>query len=189
MNMMNSQARDPVTTIAIRPATAADLPVLTTIMEAAIAQLQAAFLSPEAIESSRAVMGLDRQLVADGTYFLAEIDGEPAGCGGWSKRATLYGGDHSEGLREPRLLDPAREPARIRAMYTNPRFARRGVGRAVLEHCEAAARAAGFSGVELMATLSGEPLYRVAGYRVIEEIIDERGGAPVPMKRMGKPLG
>lgn len=174
--------------ITIRLANENDLPVLRHIMDAAIAELQAGFLSPEAIESSRAVMGLDRQLVADGTYFVAEIDGQPAGCGGWSKRATLYGGDHSAGLREPRLLDPASEPARIRAMYTDPAFARRGVGRAVLDHCEAAARAAGFTRVELMGTLSGEPLYRIAGYEVIEEIEDDRGGVPVPMKRMGKAL-
>lgn len=174
--------------ISIRTATEADLPALRAIMDAAIAELQAAFLNPAEIESSRAVMGLDRQLVADGTYFVAEIEGQAAGCGGWSMRATLYGGDHSAGLREPRLLDPASEAARIRAMYTNPRFARRGVGRAVLDHCEAAARAAGFSQVELMATLSGEPLYRIAGYRLIEEIADDRGGVPVPMKRMGKAL-
>lgn len=174
--------------VTIRTATEHDLPQLLVIMDAAIGQLQAAFLSPEEIESSRAVMGLDRQLVADQTYFVAEIDGTIAGCGGWSKRATLYGGDHSTSLREPRLLDPRTEAARVRAMYTDPAFARRGVGRAVLEHCEAAAREAGFTQAELMATLSGEPLYRVAGYEVIEEILDDRGGAAVPLKRMGKAL-
>ncbi|MEQ1494867.1 MAG: GNAT family N-acetyltransferase [Novosphingobium sp.] len=174
--------------IAIRLATDADLPVLRAIMEDAIAQLQAGFLSPREIESSRALMGLDRQLVADQTYFIAEIGGEAAGCGGWSKRATLYGSDASEGLREPRLLDPEHEAARIRAMYTSPHFARHGVGRAVLEHCENAARAAGFARAELMATLAGEPLYRITGYQLIEEIHDDRGGVPVPMKRMGKAL-
>lgn len=174
--------------VTIRTATEDDLPQLLAIMDAAIGQLQAAFLSPEEIASSRAVMGLDRQLVADRTYFVAEIDGAIAGCGGWSKRATLYGGDHSTSLREPRLLDPQTEAARVRAMYTDPAFARRGVGRAVLEHCENAARAAGFARAELMATLSGEPLYRVAGYAVIEEIREYRGGVPVPMKRMGKDL-
>lgn len=174
--------------VTIRNATEEDLPQLRAIMDAAIGQLQAAFLSPEEIVSSRAVMGLDRQLVADRTYFVAEIDGQVAGCGGWSKRATLYGGDHSTSLREPRLLDPQTEAARVRAMYTDPAFARRGVGRAVLDHCERAAREAGFARVELMATLSGEPLYRVAGYEVIEEIREDRGGVPVPMKRMGKAL-
>lgn len=180
MHAMNS--------VTIRNATEEDLPQLRAIMDAAIGQLQAAFLSPEEIASSRAVMGLDRQLVADRTYFVAEIDGHVAGCGGWSKRATLYGGDHSTSLREPRLLDPKTEAARVRAMYTDPAFARRGVGRAVLDHCERAATEAGFARVELMATLSGEPLYRIAGYEVIEEIREDRGGVPVPMKRMGKAL-
>lgn len=172
----------------IRPATEADLPRLIAIMDAAITHLQAGFLDAAQIESSRAVMGLDRQLVADGTYFVAELDGKIAGCGGWSRRATLYGGDHSEGLREPRLLDPAGEAARVRAMYTDPAFSRRGIGRALLESCEAAARAEGFKSVELMATRSGEPLYTVAGYEVIERIEDATGGAPVPLARMRKTL-
>ena len=157
-------------------------------MDAAIARLQADFLTEAQIAASRTFMGLDQQLVRDGTYWVAEIAGELAGCGGWSKRATLYGGDHSTALRQPRLLDPATEPARIRAMYTDPRFARLGVGRAVLQACEAAAKAAGFGRTELMATLSGEPLYRASGYAVIEEISDTSGGEPVPLKRMGKSL-
>lgn len=175
-------------TILFRTATMDDLPALTRVMDAAIAELQRGFLNPEQIESSRAVMGLDRQLVADGTYFMALIDGQLAGCGGWSRRATLYGGDHSVALREPRLLDPSSEPARVRAMYTDPAFARRGVGRALLAHCEAAARAEGFAACELMGTMAGIPLYLSAGYQVIEEIEDDRGGAPVPLKRMRKLL-
>lgn len=178
----------PVSGIVIRVATEADLPALLPIMDAAITLLQAEFLSPAAIEVSRTVMGLDRQLIADGTYFIAEIDGQAAGCGGWSNRATLYGGDHSVTLREPRLLDPVSEPARVRAMYTAPAFARRGVGLAILEHCEAAARAAGFAQVELMGTLSGEPLYRRAGYHVIEAIVYDSDGVKVPLRRMGKAL-
>ena len=130
-----------MTPFTIRLAVTADLEPLRAVMDAAIGELQAGFLSPEQVESSRAVMGLDRQLVEDATYFVVESDGAIAGCGGWSRRATLYGGDHSAGLREPRLLDPATEPARIRAMYTVPAFARRGVGRALLAHCEAAAQA------------------------------------------------
>lgn len=157
-------------------------------MDAAIGELQAGFLDQDQIASSRAVMGLDRQLVQDGTYFVAEADGVVAGCGGWSRRATLYGGDHSTGLREPRLLDPAHESARVRAMYTAPAFARRGVGRALLTHCEAAARAEGFAACELMGTRSGEPLYVSAGYEVIERIEDATGGAPVPLARMRKEL-
>lgn len=177
-----------MTSIAFRPATIADLDALRGVMDAAIEHLQQGFLSPEQIVSSRAVMGLDRQLVVDGTYFVAELDGAIAGCGGWSRRATLYGGDHSAALREPRLLDPASEPARIRAMYTHPDFARRGVGRALLAHCEAAARDEGFAACELMGTMAGIPLYLASGYEVVEEIVDDRGGAPVPMKRMRKAL-
>lgn len=175
-----------MTSLQFRAALIDDLDALRTVMDAAIGELQHGFLSPDQIVSSRAVMGLDRQLVVDGTYFIASITGEIVGCGGWSRRATLYGGDHSVALREPRLLDPATEAARIRAMYTHPGFARRGVGRAMLAHCEAAARANGFSACELMGTMAGVPLYLSAGYRVIEEVVDDRGGAPVPMKRMRK---
>lgn len=177
-----------MTDIALRLATSDDLVALDAVMTAAIDELQKGVLSPEQIAASHAVMGLDRQLVADGTYFVALIDGQIAGCGGWSRRATLYGGDHSTQLREPRLLDPETEPARIRAMYTNPAFARRGVGRAVLAHCEAAARAEGFRQAELMGTMAGLPLYLSAGYTVIEAVVETRGGVPVPLQRMGKPL-
>jgi GNAT superfamily N-acetyltransferase len=165
-----------------------ELDRLEAVMESAIGQLQQGFLDSAQIAASRAIMGLDRQLIADGTYFVVEIEGTIAGCGGWSRRATLYGGDHSAGLRDPRLLDPASEAARIRAMYTAPRFARRGIGRAILEQCEAAARDHGFGTAELMATLAGEPLYRACGYAVCETVIDDRGGAPVPLRRMTKQL-
>ncbi len=174
-------------TVQLRLATEADLPALRAMMARAIAELQKGFLDAAEIEASKAMMGLDTQLIADGCYFLAEIDGQLAGCGGWSRRATLYGGDHSAG-RDARTLDPATEPARVRAMYTNPDFARRGVGRAVLAACENAARAAGFSRVELMATLSGIPLYTAAGFVAIERILDTNGGTPVPLVRMGKGL-
>lgn len=175
-------------TLTIRTAADDDLPDLRHVMSAAIAELQLGFLSAAQIASSRSIMGLDRQLVVDGTYFVAVVDDVIAGCGGWSRRATLYGGDHTAGLREPRLLDPAHEPARIRAMYTAPAFARRGVGRAVLAHCEACARAEGFQAVELMGTAAGEVLYLAAGYVVVERIEDDRGGAPVPLARMRKVL-
>jgi GNAT superfamily N-acetyltransferase len=156
-------------------------------MAAAIAELQRGHLTPEQIAASHAIMGLDRQLIADGTYFVVEAEARIAGCGGWSRRATLYGGDHTPG-RAPALLDPAREPARVRAMYTHPDFARRGVGRLVLELCEAAARAEGFGRVELMATLAGRELYSRCGYSDLEAIEDARGGAPVPLVRMGKAI-
>lgn len=168
-----------------RLATTADLPVLTALMDAAIGELQRGFLSEEQIAASRLLMGLDTQLVADGTYFVVEEGDEVAGCGGWSRRATLYGGDHSPG-RDAALLDPATDAARVRAMYTHPAFARRGVGRLILSLCEAAARAEGFRRVELAGTLSGRPLYEACGYGVIEAFEDARGGVAVPLLRMGK---
>ena len=170
-----------------RIAVEADLPMLEAVMDAAISELQKGFLSPEQIASSRMVMGLDRQLVADRTYFIVEDEGHVAGCGGWSRRATLYGGDHTPG-RDPELLDPERDAARVRAMYTHPDFARRGVGRLILTLCEDAARAEGFRRLELMGTLSGRPLYESYGFTPIEEILDARGGAPVPLVRMGKAM-
>lgn len=168
-----------------RPAQRNDLAALKALMDAAIGDLQKPFLSAEQIASSRMTMGLDTQLIEDGTYLVVESGGLVAGCGGWSRRATLYGGDHSPG-RSLALLDPSKDAARIRAMYTNPAFARRGVGRLIIAVCEAAARAEGFGRMELMATLAGAPLYRACGYYVIEEILERRGGAPVPMQRMGK---
>jgi GNAT superfamily N-acetyltransferase len=164
-----------------------DLDALKALMDAAIAELQKPFLDESQIASSRAIMGLDTQLVDDGTYFIVEAGGELAGCGGWSRRATLYGGDHTPG-RSAALLDPARDAARTRAMYTHPRHARRGVGRLILSLCEAAARADGFTRMELMATLAGEPLYLACGYLPVERITDDRGGVPVPLVRMSKAL-
>jgi GNAT superfamily N-acetyltransferase len=172
-----------------RLATAADIPAIRTLMARAINALQRDFLSAEEIAASRAVMGLDTQLIADGSYFLIESGGRLAGCGGWSRRATLYGGDHSADLRDPQLLDPAQDAARIRAMFTDPDFARRGVGRLILSLCESAARAAGFARAEMMATLAGEPLYRACGYGEIERVSAAPvGGVAVPLVRMGKPL-
>src|SRR3546814_8666394 len=131
-------------------------------------------------------MGCATQLVADGTYVLGEAGGRIAGCGGWSRRATLYGGDHSTGLRDPALLDPTTDAARIRAMYTDPDFARRGVGRLVISLCEDAARAAGFARAELMATLAGEPLYRACGYTPIAPVTAESDGVAVPLIRIDR---
>jgi GNAT superfamily N-acetyltransferase len=168
-----------------RLATQDDVSSLVPLMRAAIDELQKEFLNEEQIESSHAIMGLDQQLIDDGTYFVIECDGQLAGCGGWSRRATLYGGDHSAG-RDSAMLDPVRDPAPVRAMYTHPAFTRRGVGRLILSLCESAAAAEGFTRLELMSTLSGQPLYRAAGYEVVEEVEDSSGGVPVPLLRMGK---
>ena len=170
-----------------RLATRADVPALSQLMQSAIGELQKPFLTPEQIVSSRAIMGLDTQLIDDGTYFIVEQDGVLVGCGGWSRRATLYGGDHSHG-RDAALLDPSKDAARVRAMYTHPAFTRRGIGSLVLRLCEEAARAEGFVTVELMATMAGVPLYRASGYAAVEEVSDDRGGASVPLLRMRKAL-
>lgn len=164
-----------------------DLPALRALMDAAIGELQKPFLDPAQIASSRTFMGLDTQLIDDGTYFLVESDGELAGCGGWSRRNTLYGGDHTPG-RNASLLDPQVDAARIRAMYTHPAHARKGVGKLIIAQCEDAARREGFRHAEMMATMSGVPLYRACGYAPVEEIVDERGGVPVPLLRMRKAL-
>jgi GNAT superfamily N-acetyltransferase len=174
-------------TLTHRLAGRADLAALKVLMDAAIAELQKPFLNDSQIASSRAIMGLDSQLIDDGTYFIVEANGELAGCGGWSRRATLYGGDQSPG-RSAALLDPARDAARIRAMYTHPDHVRKGIGRLILSLCEAAARAEGFIQVELMATLAGEPLYRACGYVPCEHFADDRGGVAVPLLRMSKRL-
>ena len=165
-----------------------DIPDLKSLMDAAIGELQRGFLSEAEIAASFTIMGMDTQLIEDRTYFVIACEGRLAGCGGWSRRATLFGGNHSAG-RDAALLDPATEPARVRAMYTSPAFARRGVGRMILGLAEAAARAEGFARVELAATLAGEPLYRACGYAPIEHFLsDTPQGLRVPLIRMGKAL-
>ena len=171
-----------------RLATPEDMPALQRLMTAAIRELLPQFLTPEKVEASFAVMGVDSQLIEDGTYFILEDEGVMAGCGGWSRRATLFGHNHTAG-RDARLLDPATEAARIRAMYTAPAFVRRGVGRQILDLCEAAARKEGFLRAELGATAGGEPLYRACGYRELERMdVPTPGGVTVPITRMGKAL-
>ena len=166
-----------------RLATEADIPAIRALMELATQRLQQGFLSPELIAASRAVMGLDTQLIADRTYVLVEVDGRLAGCGGWSRRATLFGADHTA-ARDDRLLDPARDPARVRAMYTHPDFARQGIGRLVLRLAEDAAASAGFAHAELAATLAGVPLYAACGWHEIEPFVS----AGLPLVRMGRRL-
>jgi GNAT superfamily N-acetyltransferase len=163
------------------------LEALRALMDAAISELQKPYLDERQIASSRTIMGLDTQLIDDGTYFIVEADGQLAGCGGWSRRATRYGGDQSPG-RSAVLLDPAHDAARIRATYTHPHHTRKGVGRLIRALCEQAVRAAGFTSVELMATMAGEPLHRACGYEPCERLMDDRGGVAVPRLRMRKSL-
>jgi GNAT superfamily N-acetyltransferase len=172
-----------------RIATAEDIPAIAALMDRAIGELQRGFLNDEEIASSRLSMGLDTQLIADRTYIVVEEAGRIVGCGGWSYRGTLYGGDHNPALRNAAPLDPAKDPARIRAMYTDPDYVRCGIGRMVLATNEAAAKAARFARAELMATLAGEPLYLACGYEPIERVTKmSDGGVPVPGVRMAKAL-
>lgn len=166
-----------------RLATLADDTALRHLMMLAIDELQASFLTPDQIVASRSFMGLDQRLIEDGTYFIIERNGALAGCGGWSRRETPYGHDATPG-RNDRMLDPASEPARIRAMYTHPDHARRGVGRHIITLCEQAARAEGFLALELSSTLAGAPLYRACGFQDVARFSD----SSVPLITMRKYL-
>lgn len=173
-----------------RVASLNDLDALREVMRRSIETLQDGFLTPEQVRASHKVMGLDAQLVRDGTYFIVESGERIAGCGGWSWRSTLYGGDDSLVPREPHALDPATEPARIRAMYTDPSFARQGVGKLVITLCEEAAVRAGFRTATMMATMAGVPLYRACGYAEAEPPVEVSvDGVCVPLVRMEKRLG
>jgi GNAT superfamily N-acetyltransferase len=152
----------------LRLATRADAPAIQRLMRASAHALSAPFYDARQIASVEAhVAVLDEQLIDDGTYYVADGDlGELAACGGWSRRDKLFTGTATSG--DARLLDPTREPARVRAMFVAPGWARRGLGHAIVNRCEEDARAAGFTMVELMATLPGEPLYIACGYVVAE---------------------
>jgi GNAT superfamily N-acetyltransferase len=179
--------------LSIRPATAADIPVLTVLIEASVRGLQAGDYTPAQIDGAlRAVYGVDTQLIADGTYFVVEsgpADATIAGCGGWSKRKTLYGGDRYQ-AREDSLLDPRCDAARIRAFFVHPEWARRGIGAMILEACESAAVAAGFTRLEMGATLTGVPFYLAKGYRAVEELaVALPDGERLAIVRMEKKVG
>jgi GNAT superfamily N-acetyltransferase len=165
----------------------ADLPELSTLMAESIRVLIGACLDPARVAASHEIMGIDTQLIEDGTYFVVECERRIAGCGGWSRRGTLFGGDHS-GSRDARLLSPSTEPARVRAMYTHPDFARRGVGRLVLSLSEAAAAREGFRTLELVATVAGEPLYLACGFSIVERIEVPTSTVTVPCARMARPI-
>jgi GNAT superfamily N-acetyltransferase len=150
--------------LAIRPATEADRSALVALIARSARALSAGDYTPEQVEGAlQGAFGVDSQLIVDGTYFVVECDGALAGCGGWSYRRTLFGGD-THTARDAAELDPATDAAKIRAFFVDPAFARRGIGRRLLDHCETAARARGFTRCELMATLPGLKLYRACGY-------------------------
>jgi GNAT superfamily N-acetyltransferase len=176
----------------VRVATMADVPALNVMIAESARGLSAGYYTPEQIEAMVThVFGVDTQLVADRTYYIVVgPNGEPAACGGWSARRALYGGDQMRAHQEPDArLDPATEPARIRAFFVHPAYARRGLGRRLYAACASAAHAAGFRGLELLATLPGEPLYRALGFTEIERIdATLPNGVVVPVVRMSLAL-
>jgi N-acetylglutamate synthase-like GNAT family acetyltransferase len=193
--------------IRIRKAKVADVPVLTRLIDASVRELQAGDYTRAQMEGAlESVFGVDSQLIDDSTYLVAEartIDAVAdtakitqeqdsgsawviAGCGGWSKRKTLYGSDHWKG-REDTLLDPKHDAAKIRAFFIHPAWARRGVGSKILEACESAAREAGFTSYEMGATLTGAKLFRAKGYVAVENIdVPLKNGLTLPVIHMAK---
>ncbi len=178
--------------IDIRLAQKADIPALHRLIESSVRGLQAGDYTQPQIEGALGgVLGLDTQLIADQTYFVAESfddDGKTVavGCGGWSYRKTLFGSDHGPG-READLLDPATDAARIRAIFVHPDWARRGIGSLILRHCEDAAEAAGFRCFEMGSTLTGVPLYTLKGYVEVERVaVPLPNGESVEVVRMRK---
>lgn len=153
---------------ALRAAIPADIPVLEALIARSAMGLGTGFYTPaQTAALAREVFGVDSQLVADGTYFVLEADGAALACGGWSRRSTTFGGDKMKSVPD-RLLDPATEAAKIRAFFVDPAMARRGCGSVLMRHCSAAAAAAGFTQLELVATMPGVPLYLAHGFAVVE---------------------
>ncbi len=176
----------------LRLATEQDIPALHALIEASVRTLQANDYTPAQMQGALGtVLGVDTQLIADRTYYIAEVsnhteDPSMAGCGGWSKRKTLFGADRGPG-REPDLLDPATDAAKVRAIFVHPQFARQGLGSLILATVEDAARAAGFHRFEMGSTLTGVPLYRLKGYVDVERIeVPLANGEALPVVKMVK---
>ena len=173
--------------LTLKLASISDAEEIRRLMNLSIVDLQKGYLTDAQIEASFAGMGLDTQLIKDQTYFCVWDGDVLAGCGGWSYRATLHGGDHSAN-RDITPLDPATDRARIRAMYTHPDHVKRGIGRMVIEAAEDAARAKGFKELEMAATLAGKPFYLKCGYRIESEWEETHGAVPVPLLTMIKSI-
>jgi GNAT superfamily N-acetyltransferase len=183
----------------IRQAIRSDIPLLKVLIDSSVRGLQAQDYTPAQMESAlKTVYGVDSQLIEDGTYFVAEVEKDEGprmsgqsrslivGCGGWSKRKTLYGGDHWTG-RHDELLDLRHDAARIRAFFVHPKWARQGIGSMLLQACEEAAKTAGFTRLEMGATLTGVPFYRAKGYIASEHLEVPLGnGESLPIVRMTK---
>ncbi len=171
----------------LRTARESDVPALETLIPLSARVLQASHYSSAQLDAALGwIFGVDRQLIRDGTYFVAEDHGLLVGCGGWSKRRSLFGSDHARSTEDPQL-DPAQDAARIRAFFVHPEWARRGIGRSIMAACERAIIKAGFGSVDIVATLAGEPLYASFGYAEVERFdIPMTGGLSLPVVRMTK---
>ena len=176
--------------VTLRLAELQDIPALRNLIHESVSALSEGFYTTAQISSAlEHLFGVDTQLIIDGTYYVAELDGRLAGSGGWSKRKTLFGGDQTKTAEPDRLLDPLTESARIRAFYVHPENSRRGIASRILEACESAARDAGFKRIELAATLPGEPLYLAKGYVKVQSIqLAIPDGDPLPGFLMAKTL-
>ncbi|MGA9772564.1 MAG: GNAT family N-acetyltransferase [Blastocatellia bacterium] len=173
----------------IRQATASDIPALEELIPKSVRLLSTGYYTPEQIESALIyVFGVDSQLIEDGTYYVVQTEGRIVGCGGWSKRRTLYGGDQAKSEVDS-LLDPLLDAARIRAFFVHPDRRRQGIGSLIMRVCEEASRKAGFTSLELVATLPGEPLYKAFGYEVAERFEAELPDkTALPLARMMKQI-
>lgn len=185
---------NPIENIRLRLALASDVPALRALIEQSVRCLQAHDYTPAQIDGALGTaLGVNTQLIADQTYFVAEIQSpasQPliAGCGGWSNRRTLFGSDHAQ-VRENALLDPALDAAKIRAIFVHPVYARRGLGSLILQHCEQAAIQAGFHRFEMGSTLTGVPLYKLRGYQECERVeVPLPNGETLPVIRMTRTL-
>jgi len=174
--------------LTLRIATLTDVTAIKELMHLAISELQKGYLTAAQIEASFAAMGLDTQLIEDQTYFCVMEGDILVGCGGWSRRATLYGGNHSAG-RDAAPLNPDEDRARIRAMYTHPDHTRRGIGKMIVDAGEQAAKVEGFKALEMAATMAGVPFYKKCGYHIESEWEDTNGAVPVPLCTMIKTIG
>lgn len=173
--------------LVLRLARESDVSALEALIPLSVRALQAPYYSSAQMEAALGtVFAVDRQLIRDGTYFVAEHEGEVVGCGGWSRRGSLYGGDHGR-VKADAVLDPARDAARVRAFFVHPTWARRGIGRSIMTACEHAIIEAGFRKVDIVATLAGEPLYASFGYTLVERCnIPLAGDLSLPVVRMTK---
>jgi GNAT superfamily N-acetyltransferase len=175
----------------LRIAAAADADEMSELIAHSVRRLASGIYTQDQIERSiRTVFGVDYQLIADGTYFVAEAEGRIVGCGGWSKRRTLYGASGYDLSRDSELLNPAIDASKIRAFFIHPDAARKGIGRAILERCEAEAKDHGFTSAEMMATLPGVPLYEACGYHKHESVgVPVGDGVDIECIRMTKEFG